>query len=378
MGEGKVAVVIPYYHTKLNEIENISFRQCLKVLYGYPIILVTPDTMKKTDYPKGYDFDIIKVPSKWMQSVETYNQMMLNIDFYRMFLKYEYILIYQLDAFVFSDRLTEFCDMCYDYIGAPWPLGMECVKDGKKYKGYVGNGGFSLRNVMAAMHILKRYHDAVDFHEDMYWSSCDSKEFRVAPKEVALKFSIEMEPEKMFNLNQQQLPFGCHAWNRWGPCFWKPFIENEKYMLPKGIIADNSFFSDKEDDIWMMPSEHIRKCMKKLASEGKKIYIWGAGTIGERWIISFRCAGLSFRCVDSSKKRWGEHLWDVLIESPVVIEESTEDILLIIAVKKYENEIKEHLSQIDVVGRLNIYSYKKVQEMIGGYQNDRDIAFACL
>ncbi len=80
MGEGKVAVVIPYYHTKLNEIENISFRQCLKVLYGYPIILVTPDTMKKTDYPKGYDFDIIKVPSKWMQSVETYNQMMLNIE----------------------------------------------------------------------------------------------------------------------------------------------------------------------------------------------------------------------------------------------------------------------------------------------------------
>ena len=71
-------------------------------------------------------------------------------------------------------------------------------------------------------------------------------------------------------------------------------------------------------------------------------------------------------------------MWDVLIESPVVIEESTEDILLIIAVKKYENEIKEHLSQIDVVGRLNIYSYKKVQEMIGGYQNDRDIAFACL
>ena len=59
MGEGKVAVVIPYYHTKLNEIENISFRQCLKVLYGYPIILVTPDTMKKTDYPKGYDFDIL-------------------------------------------------------------------------------------------------------------------------------------------------------------------------------------------------------------------------------------------------------------------------------------------------------------------------------
>ena len=38
---------------------------------------------------------------------------------YSRFEKYEYMLIYQLDAFVFSDRLMEFVEAGYDYIGAP-------------------------------------------------------------------------------------------------------------------------------------------------------------------------------------------------------------------------------------------------------------------
>lgn len=44
---------------------------------------------------------------------------MLEADFYRRFGKYKYMLIYQLDAFVFSDKLLDFCEMGYDYIGAP-------------------------------------------------------------------------------------------------------------------------------------------------------------------------------------------------------------------------------------------------------------------
>lgn len=44
---------------------------------------------------------------------------MLSAEFYDRFAAYEYVLIYQLDAFVFADRLAEFCQMGYDYIGAP-------------------------------------------------------------------------------------------------------------------------------------------------------------------------------------------------------------------------------------------------------------------
>ena len=47
--------------------------------------------------------------------------MLLTADFYRRFTDYEYILIHQLDVFLFEDKLLEFCDMGYDYIGAPYP-----------------------------------------------------------------------------------------------------------------------------------------------------------------------------------------------------------------------------------------------------------------
>ena len=37
------------------------------------------------------------------------------------FLEYQYMLIYQLDAFVFEDKLDYFCELGYDYIGIPVP-----------------------------------------------------------------------------------------------------------------------------------------------------------------------------------------------------------------------------------------------------------------
>ena len=84
---------------------------------------------------------------------------MLNPNFYQRFRRFEYILIYQLDAFVFSDRLEEFCRLGYDYIGAPWPLGdgnkhnEELVVEGNHFL-TVGNGGFSLRRVQACIDAL--------------------------------------------------------------------------------------------------------------------------------------------------------------------------------------------------------------------------------
>ncbi len=43
---------------------------------------------------------------------------MMDNTFYKQFLNYEYILIYQLDAFVFKDELN-YCSQGIDYVGAP-------------------------------------------------------------------------------------------------------------------------------------------------------------------------------------------------------------------------------------------------------------------
>ena len=139
----KAAVVIPYYHNDLSVTEQISLMQCCLVLNKYDIILVAPESLEiHTDR----EFIVKRVPDKWLADIEGYNQLMAQKFFYEMFLGYEYILIYQLDAYVFCDELLRFCNMGYDYIGAPWLRGTKFFH-GNEALIFVGNGGFSLRNL---------------------------------------------------------------------------------------------------------------------------------------------------------------------------------------------------------------------------------------
>ena len=107
----------------------ILLSEAKKVFSKYPIILVVPDDMPKEKYPIGKGIFYEVVPGCMLQSVGTYNQMMVERDFYKRFVEYEYILIYQLDAFVFRDELEQFCDYGYDYIGAPWIKGSKYFID---------------------------------------------------------------------------------------------------------------------------------------------------------------------------------------------------------------------------------------------------------
>lgn len=360
--KNQVAVVIPYYHNELSETEQISFQQCIKILFRYPIILIVPDNIKVSEAVRVSGVESIKVPSKWMQSIETYNQMMLNVDFYCMFLAYEYILIYQLDAFVFRDELKEFCDFGYDYIGAPWLFGAAYFKEERNRRGHVGNGGLSLRNVEASILVLKKNPvDDKDMPEDVYWSSHDSEKFRVAPKEIALCFSIEEPAEKMFYLNKQKLPFGCHAWNKISFSFWRPIIEKLGYVfLEDDNDSCRQLYKKNSKSIWELSCDDIKSGLQKLALREEDVYVWGAGTVGEGWVIAFQCAGASVRCVDCDEMRWGEYLWNVRIESPNVLKSAKKGTALFITVKKYKDEIKKQLLKMDCFDKLNIFFYEEV------------------
>ncbi len=363
----RVAVVIPYYHGQLNELEKVAFQQCVKVLQEFPIILVLPDTMEKSLYPTGYKFIYMRVPSKWMQSVSTYNRMMLDINFYKKFLEYEYILIYQLDAFVFRDELRHFCNLGFDYIGAPWPLGTRYVKNIKECMWYVGNGGLSLRNVEASILMLKKNpSDSWKREEDVYWATCNSEEFRVAPIEIARQFSIEQQVKKMYSLNQEKLPFGCHAWEKMDFLFWKPFFEKEGYSL-SSVVAGNWDKEHEKDqeDILEIPCEIVRRGLLKLVHKEKaEVFVWGAGTIGKEMVLLLRHSGLPVRCVDSNKDYSGEYLWDVCIELPDILKEAGSEIMILIAVKKYKDGIKEQLLKMGFYHGKHVFYYSEVHEAI--------------
>lgn len=271
----KVVVVIPIYKVDPSKTEQASFRQCLSVLGKYDVTLLTYKELDLSVYEiiaKEFDFVLNKVyfSKDFFMSISGYNRLCLNPDFYRRFLDYQYMLIYQLDAWVFKDELELWCDKGYDYIGAPW-----FKKDGEEYT-YdfvedVGNGGLSLRKVAFCYKVLRRFkyapiqpfreilrkstsrnlrfiracarslgvrnnlayylsdNDEKIKNEDGYFSLFKNSHVKCnipSPAE-AIGFAFEVHPSYLFGLNNKLLPFGCHAYRKNEyDSFWSRYIKD--------------------------------------------------------------------------------------------------------------------------------------------------------
>lgn len=254
----KVAVVIPTYKDELNPLEKISLAQCRKILGSYPLIFVAPEG-KNFSYFAPTD-KVVHLPSQFFQSVATYNRLMMLPQFYKTFADFDYILIHQLDAFVFYDALKDFCSLGYDYIGAPWPhIAWFSLRNKKTPR--VGNGGFSLRKVAACHKLLSKLDDlpisssALETAvEDSFFALCGVTEeinFSTAPVEIAAQFSMEHYPARCVKRLGGKIPFGCHGWNIFSADFYveifaqvgwdlRPFRnimgnEDYRFQLPLGL-----------------------------------------------------------------------------------------------------------------------------------------------
>ncbi len=239
MSSIKAAVVIPIYKAELNPLEEISLDRCRKVLGRYPLIFVAPEG-KNFSYVAPNE-SVVQFPPQHFQSVASYSRLMLSPDFYETFADFDYILIHQLDAFVFYDALEIFCRLGYDYIGAPWPryVWRNPLCNGKTPR--VGNGGFSLRNVRAFHEILSIFglfqplrYVIEDSVEDGFFATCgmlNTDKFHVAPVEVAEKFSMEWYPDRAVKKLGDSLPFGCHNWHRFGADFYVEIFAQLGYDL---------------------------------------------------------------------------------------------------------------------------------------------------
>ena len=126
---------------------------------------------------------------------------MLDVELYRSFSSYAYMLVYQLDAFVFNDRLLEFCSMGYDYIGSP----MRRTDSWRDIGCSVGNGGFSLRKISSMLRVLRRKKEIFARRpeaweenrflpaEDLFFSFCATipeLDFHVPDFRTALEFAV--------------------------------------------------------------------------------------------------------------------------------------------------------------------------------------------
>lgn len=267
-----VNILIPIYKEALSPEEYTSLRQCITILSSHPITLVCPESLVLNAYFAEYsDFKVETFHDDFFKSIDGYNQLMISKQFYHRFLNYKYILIYQLDAYVFRDELKYWCNLNFDYIGAPWFADTRIpIKDQVLYG--VGNGGLSLRKVKShyfalnffGVHfLLKSLYESYDqylesnlnqfkriklliasyltrvlfipnkkylitkLNEDKYWCLVVPKinfNFKVAPLETGIKFSFEENPDILYAMNNNELPFGCHAWTKYNKTFWEKYI----------------------------------------------------------------------------------------------------------------------------------------------------------
>jgi hypothetical protein len=246
----EVVVVIPVYKPTMTADERIAFERCHTVLGRYPITLAAPEGLDLSAYYAAGERHIARFAPAFFASIAGYNRLMLSSGFYEHFSDYRYLLIYQLDAFVFADRLAEWCASGYDYIGAPW-IGRSLWRvmlhisrvwppTRPRLKGLrnrVGNGGLSLRRVESHLACLRRYRAKAahwDINEDYFWSlyvPWSNPAFRIPSYREALSFAFETQPEACLVLNQGQLPFGCHGWDKYDRAFWRPVFGYFGYAI---------------------------------------------------------------------------------------------------------------------------------------------------
>lgn len=277
----QVNVVIPVYTPTLSPNEVISLNQCLKVLSKHPITLATHPDVDLHVYQDAFlaakkPFRVVYFEPSYFVSIFSYSQLLLSRDFYSRFKEYEYILIYQLDGFVFRDELAEWCSKGFDYIGSPWFKHYGFNYDGNElWK--VGNGGVSLRKtatflnafdqpfpfksswyfiksmrknqflqmllktlqmlIMLAFtrktveYVLQHYTDE-RVNEDCFWAEAfqsTSLALNIPDVLTGARFCLEQKPSYVFELIGNQLPFTCHAFERYEyETFWKSIIDKTR------------------------------------------------------------------------------------------------------------------------------------------------------
>lgn len=259
----EVCIALPLYKPKLDPFEELSYRRVFEVLGNHPIFGFMPRGFQWQP-PAGIPGKLrrMELDPRHFRNGETYSQLLQSKVFYDSFAQFRYVLVHQLDCYVFRDELMQWCAKGYDFIGAPIFEGF-FPEDPSKAGSFVGNGGFSLRRVDACLRVLrsrKIYRPQRPFWrrasplepvkmakrllmelglcngvrsctyehgEDIFWSRHArhfSPEFNVAPVSEGFRFSWDYAPRHCHTITGGQLPFGCHSWERYDLDFMRQFI----------------------------------------------------------------------------------------------------------------------------------------------------------
>lgn len=264
-------IVIPVYTVDLTPVDNAGLTRLAKVVgdKNYPTIFVCPEELDLSNYKKIYpNFEVFEFDKKWFKGLYEYSQLCMQYEFYNRFSDYEYMFMYQLDSYIWEDRIEEVCKMGYDYIGGPIFSGLSTwdLVDKKtgKYTPKIGNGGCGWRKI------------------ETFKDICDPNgEFRQTyniTDEYLSKIYIEdkyfcNDIEKMYDLKKPSLEKTLTiVWDMSIPEIWESLGDKKFFpMCAHGIYRYYPFWKDKieeysSDEI----QEYCRKRLQKSFENNKK------------------------------------------------------------------------------------------------------------
>lgn len=242
-------VLVPIYQPQLPALEHYSLATSLAVLQGaHTVCFIGPEGLDLAYYRAhfpGVGFE--GFAPEYFASIPGYNRLLLSPSFYRHFSAHAFMLILQTDAVLLRDELAYWCAQPFDYVGAPWPDGVELYVNlgrfegdrGRRVRAMVGNGGLSLRRNARHVALLEEFPEAVGFFdrtgssEDLFFSLMGqlSADFVMPNQITASRFSLELAPAYYHAVNGGRLPMGGHAWFKHDVAFWKP-------LLPPSPVLD--------------------------------------------------------------------------------------------------------------------------------------------
>lgn len=219
-GNKDLVIVIPVYKADLDKYEQMSLQRLSQVIKtSFDIVLVMPEGLNIESYNNIYPGKIntLALNKQYFCNRKGYSYLCETTQFYECFSDYKFMLIYQLDGWIFENDLNRFIKMDYDYIGAPWKQSLAIPRT-------VGNGGVSLRKISKFIEICK-WLDPKDINEkyaaqieDIFFCLYVKKKlkdkFNIAPVNVGLDFCIDKNPTYWMSESKGKLPMCVHAFQK--------------------------------------------------------------------------------------------------------------------------------------------------------------------
>lgn len=265
-------VVVPV-HRELTETEMAALLHNVRTLKSHDVTVLGPESL--CDYLKKTVAENVLLETSgtaqtlclsdsYFTSIDSYNELMISQEFYDHFSNYEYVLICQVDCLIIQDHLDSWMSHGYSFVGAPVFKGYTQPNLPYDFTGEL-NGGLSLRKisdcrkvttetyfltcqgfarfanrigaVFIANRVLRIFGKTIvpvkpGVNEDVVWTKLVPgyfESFSIPSPMLASRFAFEAAPEYLLERNGGELPFGCHAFQRYGRKFWRRYFSEEYF-----------------------------------------------------------------------------------------------------------------------------------------------------